>query len=165
MDYLVEENKLLEGPVELPRPKEGEDKLPDVFFRPPRGINRTPVEDPNFTPLYTYRKNRPDGLFEAVLVYVSTKDPQEFWTEALRPFAGVGPSDVAPDPNPPQPLDGKAIPYETVMGRGAHEHCSIYGYHTTWVAGGEEERGPRGDRLLPGGRPSRGRCGAEGEAL
>jgi hypothetical protein len=130
MDYVVEENKLLAGPIELPAP-EGDEKLPDVFFRPPRGISRTPVDDSGFTPLFTYRKDRPDCLFDAVLVYVSTKDRREFWTEALRPFAGIGPSDFVPDPNPPQPVAGKAIPYETATGQGAHANCSLYGYHGT----------------------------------
>jgi hypothetical protein len=128
MEYVIEENKVLAGPIELPG-REGDEKLPDVFFRPPRGISRTPVDDPSFTPLVTYRKDRPDSLFDAVLVYVSTQDRREFWTEALRPFAGLGPSDLVADPNPPQPVAGKAIPYETATGQGVHANCSIYGYH------------------------------------
>jgi hypothetical protein len=128
MDYIVEEDKVLAGPIELPT-REGEDKPPDVFFRPPRGIRRTPGDDPVNAPLATYHKDRPDCLFDAVLVYATTKDREDFWREVFRPFTGVGPSDLVPDPSPPQPFDGRAIPFETVTGRGTQANCSVYGYH------------------------------------
>jgi hypothetical protein len=115
MDYILNENRALQGPVELPRPKDATEKLPDVFFRPPKGISRAPAEEAKFFP-YVYYPRTAVSLFDAVLVYVSSASPDDFWREVVRPFPGLSQPAFKPEPEPLKPLDRKPMNFDTVQG-------------------------------------------------
>jgi hypothetical protein len=89
LDYLDEESRALDAPVQVPEVKEGNKvliKKTDVFFRPPRGVSTKPGEKTDLLNLYKGR-----GSFPKVALAVARNPKEEdFRKEVLQSFNAAG---------------------------------------------------------------------------
>jgi hypothetical protein len=91
---IEEENKNLDEPVEIPPPKKENDKepkIPEFFFRPPKGIGRTASKDLYGGLLFVYpRVGNAEGTKE---VYVGfSKGRKDFLKDVLKIFPSNPPA-------------------------------------------------------------------------
>lgn len=107
--YIDEEDRLLADPVEVPPGAEGEAPPVDVFFRPPKGIQRSPETNPNFAPLIRFRSSNTTVPFSEVYLNVSGKSLADFRSDVLRVFPNFDPEKATAYTK--NPLDRKPLPY------------------------------------------------------
>jgi hypothetical protein len=111
---IEDENKNLEEPLEIPPPKtekEKEAKLPDFFFRPPKGISRAANKDLYGGMLWVYpRISASDGVQDVYIGF--SKGKKDYVKDILKKLPSITPpknsvTDVTP-------WGGEPVRFETV---------------------------------------------------
>jgi len=123
IDRFDKENKeLADGPLELPNVKGG--VQPDVFLRPPKGINLRPEERKYSDRFYRYSKKGSSDFSNVYLGWADKDKAKDFRTKVLSAFSGREPTSTKMT----DPWGREGLTLDTVTGEETTRTYYIYLY-------------------------------------
>src|SRR5262249_44667066 len=122
-DIIDKENKVLaEGPLEMPKVSGG--VQPDVFLRPPKGINLRPEERRYRDRFYQYSKKGSSEFSNVYLGWAGKDKPEDFRNRVLSTFSAKGTS----EPTTTNPWGRDGVILDTVKGEDSSSSRIFYIY-------------------------------------